>query len=136
MVVPTVGVGILLRQTRKYWYYVYQGVICKVKKDKVWSNIDKGKLQVSYGSPMKNRRKQKKSRTLDLHGIVHANVEEKVKAFLNFVDLPCKIITGKSTKMKAIVRNIVYDYGWSSREESSNNTGTLVIIEKKGENNE
>jgi len=32
--------------------------------------------------------------------------------------------------MKATVKNIVYDYGWSCHEESAVNAGTLIIVEK------
>lgn len=131
LVVPGVGIGILVRKTKMYWYYMYMGALCKVRKDKVWSYIDRGKIQVSYGSSMKNRRKKRKSRTLDLHGCSHAEAEEKLKSFLNFVELPCKVITGKSSRMKSIVKSIIYDYGWSSHEESAQNTGTLIVIDKK-----
>ena len=129
--VSNVGIGILLRKTRRYWYYMYLNSICKVKEEKLWSHIDRGLLQVSYGSSMKNRRKRRKSRTLDLHGIAHVDVKERLMAFLNFIELPCKVITGDSTKMKAIVRSVVYDYGWSCHEESAKNTGTLIVIDKK-----
>ena len=40
---------------------------------------------------------------LDLHGTRHAEAGEKIRTFLNFVDLPCQIVTGNSPKMKSIV---------------------------------
>ena len=141
LVVPGHGIGVLTRQTKKYWYYYFQQVPCKVRKDKLWLNIDKGKIEVSYGSTLKRRRKKRKERTLDLHGCAHGDVEEVTKKFLNFVELPCKIITGNSTKMKAKVRSIVYEYVWKCQEESDFNQGTLIVIEgnltnnKKGEKN-
>lgn len=135
LIVPGVGLGVLIKRTRSYWYYMYLGALCKVREEKVWSYIDSGKIKISYGSSMKNRRKKRKGRTLDLHGCAHADAEEKLRMFLNFIELPCKIITGKSARMKTIVRSIVYDYGWSLHEESAQNTGTLIVIEKKGENN-
>ena len=131
MIVPSTGIGILLRKTKNYWYYMYKGAVCKVRKDKVWANIDLGKLKVAYGSTLKNRRKRRKGRILDLHGFSYTEVDEKLRSFLNFVELPCKIVTGNSSKMKAIARNIIYEYGWSSYEESAQNTGTLIVIEKK-----
>ena len=140
IIVPGNGMGLLVRQTKKYWYYYFQQTSCKVRKDKLWSNIDKGKIEVSYGSSLKRRRKKRKERSLDLHGCSYADVEEVTKKFLNFIELPCKIITGNSIKMKAKVKSIVYEYGWKCREESDFNQGTLIIMEdnlltNKGEKN-
>tara|TARA_Y100000004_G_scaffold196158_1_gene265304 strand:+ start:1534 stop:1746 length:213 start_codon:yes stop_codon:yes gene_type:complete len=67
---------------------------------------------------------------LDLHGTQHSLVDEKVRRFLNFVDLPCEIITGNSTRMKEIVKKIVFDYEWFCHEKDSYNYGTLIITEK------
>lgn len=68
--------------------------------------------------------------TLDLHGTKHQNVEDKVRSFLNFVDLPCYIITGNSQLMKNIVKNIVEEYKWHCHEKDSYNHGTLIIKEE------
>ena len=68
-------------------------------------------------------------KTLDLHGIKHALVDEKVRVFLNFVDLPCQIITGNSPEMKRIVRKVVTEYEWFCYERDSYNCGTLIILE-------
>ena len=127
--VEDTGIGVLTKQTKKYWYYFFEGQICRVSKEKLWKHIDLSDVGVSYGTTMKNRRKQKKSRTLDLHDTKHEVIEEKVKRFLNFIDLPCKIVTGKSTKMKEMVKGIVESYGWFSYEESTVNSGTLVVME-------
>ena len=69
--------------------------------------------------------------TLDLHGIKHQKAEEAVKRFLNYVELPCEIITGNSTEMKSIVCRVVTEYDWFCYEKSSYNYGTLIIVEKK-----
>ena len=69
--------------------------------------------------------------TLDLHGEKHHQVDEKVRRFLNFVNLPCEIITGDSAQMKDIVRNVVNEYEWFCYEKDSYNYGTLTIVEKK-----
>ena len=66
---------------------------------------------------------------LDLHGTRHQEADEKVRMFLNFVDLPCKIITGNSPEMKKIVRTVIDEYGWHCYEKDSYNYGTLVITE-------
>lgn len=69
--------------------------------------------------------------SLDLHGTRHEKAEEKARRFLNFVELPCQVITGNSSKMKAIVYSIVKEYGWSCHEKDCYNYGTLIITEKK-----
>ena len=68
--------------------------------------------------------------TLDLHGVRHHQVDEIVRVFLNFIELPCQIITGNSPQMKQIVKNVVKEYSWVCYEKDSYNYGTLVIIEK------
>jgi len=129
LIVPGHGVGVLTRQTRKYWYYFFKEAPCKVRKEKAWSHIDRGKLKVVFGSSLKRRRKNRKGRILDLHGCPHEEVEERTKKFLNFIELPCKIITGNSSKMKVKVRSIIYEYGWRCWEESEHNQGLLVVVE-------
>ena len=69
--------------------------------------------------------------TLDLHGKKHEKVDEIVRKFLNYVDLPCEIITGNSPKMKKIVKNIVLEYLWVCYEKDCYNHGTLIINERK-----
>jgi DNA-nicking Smr family endonuclease len=69
--------------------------------------------------------------TLDLHGIRHQEVDEIVRSFLNFIELPCQIITGNSPQMKEIVKKVVKEYEWFSYEKDSYNYGTLIIVEKR-----
>lgn len=69
--------------------------------------------------------------SLDLHGIRHRDVEDRVRVFLNFVQLPCQIITGNSDAMKRITSRVVSEYGWYSKERDSYNTGTLIVSEKE-----
>lgn len=69
-------------------------------------------------------------KTLDLHGTRHEDADEKVRRFLNFVHLPCYIITGNSSEMKQIVKSIVKEYNWYCHEKDSYNHGTLVIKEE------
>ncbi len=68
--------------------------------------------------------------SLDLHGTRHQDADDRTRQFLNFVDLPCLIVTGNSQQMKDIIRNIVQEYGWKCREKDSYNHGTLIIMEK------
>ena len=69
-------------------------------------------------------------KTLDLHGTRHQKAEDKIRKFLNFVELPCQIITGNSGDMKRIVREIVSQYGWDCYEKDNYNYGTLIINER------
>ncbi len=67
---------------------------------------------------------------LDLHGIRHEKVDDKVRKFLNFASLPCEIITGNSWYMKQIVAKVVDEYSWACHEKDSYNHGTLIITER------
>ena len=69
--------------------------------------------------------------TLDLHGVHHHNVDEVVRNFLNFIELPCQIITGNSLPMKRIVEKVIQDYEWFCYERDSYNYGTLIVVEKR-----
>ena len=68
--------------------------------------------------------------TLDLHGIRHHQVDDIVRSFLNFINLPCQIVTGNSPEMKNIVKKVVEEYEWFCYEKDSYNRGTLIITEK------
>jgi|TARA_Y100000289_G_C3928291_1_gene154838 DNA-nicking Smr family endonuclease len=127
-------VAIVTKTTPRYLYYVLDGHPGRVKKERVWARLDASgpeditTTEVHYRT-LKNRRKQRKMRTLDLHGVQHFKAEEKIKKFLNFVELPCKIITGHSSKMKDLVNSVVHEYEWKCSEESAYNPGTLIITE-------
>lgn len=69
--------------------------------------------------------------TLDLHHLPHEQVEDIVVDFVNFLEPPFRIITGKSEKMRNIVIDIIKDYGWSYHEQYYDNYGCLVIMENK-----
>ena len=69
--------------------------------------------------------------TLDLHGVRHHQADEITRSFLNFIDLPCQIITGNSPRMKDIVKKVVEEYDWFCYERDSYNYGTLIITEKQ-----
>ena len=123
-----VGNAVLLRETKGYWYYYFQDRTCRISKIRMWHGIDKGNVGVTYGSSMKYRRKKRKDRALDLHGVKHTDAEEKIRSYLNFVELPTTIITGSSEKMKQIVRDVAKEYGWSALVGASNN-GQMIITE-------
>ena len=68
--------------------------------------------------------------TLDLHGTRHQKAEDIVRSFLNYVELPCQVITGNSPEMKRIVRTVVSEYGWICYEKDNYNYGALIIVER------
>ena len=68
---------------------------------------------------------------LDLHGVRHHQAEEIVRSFLNFIELPCEIVTGNSEQMKQIVKGVVEEYEWFCYEKDSYNYGTLIVMEVK-----
>lgn len=126
LVVKDNTLALLVKQTSKYYYFNYEKHIVRTSKKKLWRLLDTGKIDiVSTGN---KRRKQRKDRTLDLHGTRHNDVDEKVRRFLNFAELPCTIITGKSKKMKEIVKSIVEEYGWH-QSDSLANYGEIIIKE-------
>tara|TARA_B100001057_G_C22849419_1_gene950340 strand:+ start:1068 stop:1298 length:231 start_codon:yes stop_codon:yes gene_type:complete len=67
--------------------------------------------------------------TLDLHLTRHSAADEKVRSFLNFAELPARIITGKSQRMRKITISIVQEYGYNYDYENSYNFGALIINE-------
>tara|TARA_B100001094_G_scaffold280966_1_gene292115 strand:+ start:1053 stop:1481 length:429 start_codon:yes stop_codon:yes gene_type:complete len=116
----------LFKRTRAYWYYNLKGFEARISNTRLWGLIDTGKLSIGYGTDMKYRRKNKKSRTLDLHGVAHSDVPEALSRFLNFVKLPCKVITGDSEKMIEIVKKTVKKYNWRCYNDLMNH-GMLHI---------
>tara|TARA_B100000282_G_C31526029_1_gene396138 strand:- start:37 stop:264 length:228 start_codon:yes stop_codon:yes gene_type:complete len=71
-----------------------------------------------------------KLQTLDLHMTRHSVADDKVRSFLNFADLPVRIITGKSQQMRSIVVKVVEEYDYACDFESSYNFGSLIIDKK------
>ena len=67
--------------------------------------------------------------TLDLHHLPHQEVIDVVIEYVNFLDPPFQIITGKSEKMRDIVIKIIEDYGWTYHDQYFDNYGCLVIME-------
>jgi DNA-nicking Smr family endonuclease len=65
---------------------------------------------------------------LDLHGVKHADVSKELDSFLyehlQTKHLKVEVITGKSTAMKKIVKDLLGDY---NLEVSSELEGSLII---------
>ena len=64
---------------------------------------------------------------LDLHRVRHAEAPEKVRKFLNYAELPSRIVTGRSKKMREIVEKVATEYGYHCYFESSLNFGALIV---------
>lgn len=122
--------GVLTKQTKKYWYYFFESRVCRVHKEKLWRHIDTLQIKVKHGSSLKKRKKQTKYRILDLHGTRHSDADEKIRQFLNWVELPTRIITGDSQKMKTAVESVTKEYGWHVMQDPSN-FGEVVVLESK-----
>ena len=119
--------ALLVKQTRKYYYFNIDNQIVRASKDRVWRHIDLGDFKVMGNG--RRRKNKRKGRILDLHGTKHDDVDERVRRFLNFVELPCTVITGESEKMKSLVRKVVEEYGWCQKDSCSN-YGEVIIKEK------
>ena len=93
-IVTTMGVGILTRKTRTFWFYLFKNKIARIHKSQLWQMIDTGTVEVKYGNNNKYRRLKKTNRILDLVGITTERGEQLLNKFLDFIDLPCKILIG------------------------------------------
>ena len=71
---------------------------------------------------------RKKDPILDLHGIQHARVPAIVEKFIHDNDLPVKIITGNSDKMKAIVYEVVEQHNLSHLIPTAHNLGEIIVF--------
>ena len=68
--------------------------------------------------------------TLDLHGTLHDEAEYKIHRFIYRSDIPCKIITGHSERMKEIMRSVLNEYDLSCHHESCVNFGSFIVTDK------
>lgn len=69
---------------------------------------------------------------LNLHGLVHDDVWDIVENFVlvNSDELPLRIITGNSERMKEIVQGVLdsYDYAY---ETPAHNGGEIIVLQDK-----
>ncbi len=68
-------------------------------------------------------------KTLDLHGVRHEEVESQVADFAYKNEAPFKIITGNSTRMKDLVRQVLTRFELDAYEESEHNLGALIVVD-------
>ena len=69
---------------------------------------------------------------IDLHGFKHDEVEDKLPNLLilhyNMGNFPIRLITGKSEKMKQIVREVCKEYKFNIDDTWNSNPGTIVLM--------
>jgi len=68
-------------------------------------------------------------KSLDLHGVKHADAEEIIHDFIgrHFDKLPIEIITGNSIEMQNFLKEIVNSYKLKMEPTSHVNLGSYVI---------
>ena len=68
---------------------------------------------------------------IDLHGFKHDEVEDKLANLLilhyNMGNFPVRIITGKSDKMKTLVREVIDKHGFEEETFWNDNPGAIVL---------
>jgi hypothetical protein len=70
-------------------------------------------------------------KSLDLHNVLHKDVENKVLNFIIWEDPPYKIITGQSSKMQELVKKILANNDLHWINENFKNYGCLVVLDSK-----
>jgi hypothetical protein len=92
LIYTEIGHGILLRQTRAKWFYLFNSRHIGIRKSDFWELVDIGKIQITYIENAKYRTKQRKMRTLDLRGVYSYSEQiEKYEEFESFVKPPFNI---------------------------------------------
>ena len=68
-------------------------------------------------------------KSLDLHGVKHADAEEIIHDFIgrHFDKLPIEIITGNSIEMQNFLKEIVNSYKLKMEHTSYVNLGSYII---------
>ena len=66
---------------------------------------------------------------LDLHGVRHQDAGRVVENFLVVNEMPVQIITGNSTRMQKIVRDVCERHGYNADYPHHYNLGALVITD-------
>jgi len=66
---------------------------------------------------------------LDLHGVFHSEVRDKVENFvlLNSTQLPVRIITGDSQRMRNLTENILKKYNFIYNIPA-HNAGEIIVL--------
>ena len=69
-------------------------------------------------------------KTLDLHGMYHDSVQRSVENFILMNEVPLKIVTGGSPRMKELVFQILERHDFRYYPENYINFGAFVVINK------
>lgn len=129
VIVTEIGSGFLTKETRAYWFYLFNNRINKIKKTHFWQMIDCGSLKIQYANNKKYRRLQKRFRTLDLRKIDIENIEEEFEEFIDFVNLPCSVAFGRGAIQKVrLIVNKIHELSLEFYEEKSYNTNLGPVI--------
>lgn len=69
---------------------------------------------------------------LDLHGVFHSEVRDKVENFvlLHSKELPLRIITGDSNRMRNLTENILNKHKFNY-EIPAHNAGQIIVLSDK-----
>tara|TARA_Y100000592_G_scaffold68773_1_gene106890 strand:+ start:9620 stop:10072 length:453 start_codon:yes stop_codon:yes gene_type:complete len=111
-IITAMGIGILTRKTRTYWYYLFKNKIARVRKSQLWDMIDIGSIEIKYGRNNKYRRLKTTNRSLNLSGLTNRKSEDFLNNFLDFVELPCKILIGQDEERLEFVQETLRDDGY------------------------
>ena len=108
MILTDIGTGLLTKETRAYWFYLFKNRISRIKKSHFWQMIDCGTIEIKYAENKKYRRIQKRYRTLDTRNIMIDNLEEDLDDFIHFVTLPCSVVFGPNSeyKIRTVIRKL------------------------------
>ena len=124
--------ALITKVTKKYLHHIFKGHPCRTTKEKFWFYVDtRDDFVLQYNMSKKKRKKQRSLRTLDLHGTAHSDAPEKVRQFFNFVELPCDVITGDSSRMRGIVETIASEYGWVCTRPDPLKHGKITVVERE-----
>ena len=66
---------------------------------------------------------------LDLHGYYHDDAWVAIEDFILTANLPGRVITGNSPKMRNMLRDVVGSYGMELFQDNPSNFGSFVVLE-------
>ena len=133
MIVTDIGSGILMRETRAYWFYLFKNRMNRIKKSQFWQMVDCGMIKVEYADNKKYRRIQKRYRTLDIRDVSLDDVESELAEFLKFVKHPSSIVFGPNASDKAsIVLDCLSRSGLDFYEEKGFSSDLRPVIKILG----
>ena len=81
-IVTAMGVGILSKKTRTYWYYIFKNRVARIRKSQLWEMVDIGSVEIKYGSNNKYRRLKTTNRSLNLSGLTNKKSVKFLNKFL------------------------------------------------------